>query len=309
MTRMGNSRAWLALGLVSTLALLVGAISFPVPANVNGPSSGYTGAPGESNCHGCHGSFTLNSGPAAFGITLGSQQFTPSATAPVTVAFTGSPSVRHGFQITARNSANVAVGSWVITQTGLTKNASGSTFHHEHTSAGSLQNAWSMNWIAPATLPAGPVTFYASGAQCNNTGGTSGDYTYTATKKLYQAALTTTATTWPVGTTKTVSLAAPGHGGQLYMIAVSESTTPVNFGGAFTLEVDPFTGLTDLALNTPALFSNFLGVLNSAGQATATVNVPPIPSLAGFALHFAAITATTAYVPTEVSNRVDVVLQ
>ncbi len=309
MTRMGNSRTWLALGLVSSLALLVGAISFPVPANVNGPSSGYTGAPGESNCHGCHGSFTLNSGTATVGITLGSQQFTPSVPNPVTVAFSGSSSTRHGFQITARNSANTAVGSWTVTQTGMTKNASGSTAHHEHTTAGSLQNSWSMNWIAPATLPAGPVTFYASTAQCNNNGGTSGDYTFTTTKKLYQAALTTTATTWPVGTTRSVSLSAPGHAGQLYLIAVSESTTPVNFGGPFTLEVNPFTGLTDLALNTPSLFSNFLGTLNSNGQATATVNVPLIPSLSGFALHFAAITATTAYIPTEVSNRVDVVLQ
>jgi len=48
-------------------------------------------------------------------------------------------------------------------------------------------------WIAPATLPNGPVTFYSCGNEANSNNQPSGDYIYSAKAKLYQATLTTPA--------------------------------------------------------------------------------------------------------------------
>jgi hypothetical protein len=59
-------------------------------------------------------------------------------------------------------------------------------------------------------------------------------------------------------------------------------------GGMATLPLnwDVFTGLTIDLANTP-VFSNFLGVLGADGNATATLNLPPVPGTAGLKMYFA----------------------
>ena len=45
-----------------------------------------------------------------------------------------------------------------------------------------------------------------------------------------------------------------------------------------------------LSLQVPMLFNNFQGVLSAQGIANLTVNIPPLPQLAGFRFFLAAIT-------------------
>jgi hypothetical protein len=295
--------------------LLVGAALFPLAieghAFSSGPPPGYTNAPGEANCTICHSSFALDSGAANFTISV-PQSYTPNSTNPVQVSFgplsTSTP--RHGFQITARNGDDVYVGGWQVVQTGLTKNAQGSTFHHEHTLAGVALESWHMNWIAPASLPNGPVTFHACGNEANNAQGPFGDRIYSTKAKMYQAIVTTPEEGWAIGATHLVHLAtSAAHAGEIAFIVPSDDPTPVSLGGPFELEVNPYSGFYAFALGQPQVFQNLTSTLDASGHTTASVAVPNIPQLIGMPLHFAAITTDAALNPTEVSNRLSLKLK
>ena len=60
------------------------------------------------------------------------------------------------------------------------------------------------------------------------------------------------------------------------------------YGGKVTLPLnwDVFTNFVLLFLNTP-VFSDFLGILDTKGQATATLNAPPIPGASGITMYYA----------------------
>lgn len=275
----------------------------------SGPPSGYAGAPTDNpaSCTACHNSFTLNSGTANFALGV-PKMLSPGAAHTVSVGFPGTTATRHGFQITMRDSGGTFRGTWGVAMTtptypsAQTKNASGNTAYHEHTTSGSSQSAWTMNWTAPTTLAAGPLKFYAAGNQTNNDGSPSGDHVYTRTATMWQASLATPSATWATGAVHPISLSAPGHGGDLYVIAAAEIPGQTPLGGPFVLEATIATGFANLAWNLPSVFVNFVGVTNATGAATASVAVPYYPALAGFSLHFAAVTADAAWNPTEVTH-------
>jgi hypothetical protein len=273
----------------------------------SGPPSGFTNAPGEGNCTACHASFALNSGTAGFQISAPAA-IVPGSGHSVTVSFQNSTTPRHGFQVSARDGAGNPSGAWEGVQKGMTQDA-GNGFHHEHTYDGTYQSSWTMNWLPPAALPNGPVTLYAAGVEGNDAAGMNGDYVYTAARKIYQAVLTTSGPVWSMNAGHAVTLSAPNHPGELYWIVPSEDPTPFPLGGPFDLEVNPMTGLFNLALQLPQIFQGIHGSLDASGHATAIVTVPYYPPLNGFNLHFAAVTAVPGPLPTEVSNRISVTLQ
>jgi hypothetical protein len=293
---------------VCLLVALLGPGNLVSLAFTGGPPAGFTNAPGNSNCTVCHNSFPLNSGTANFGITA-PLTYQPGSAQSVTVSFTGSTSVKHGFQITARDGAGIPSGSWSVVLAGMTQDAT--TPYHEHTAAGTALSSWTMNWNSPATLPQGPVTFYACGNDTNNNNSSSGDHIYASTTKLYQATLSTQTTTWPIGGSQMLTLAAPGHAGELYFIVPSDDPTPYLLSGPFVLEVTPNNIFYSVVNQLPQVFLNVLGTLDAAGLATATINVPFHPPLAGLPFYFAAATATAtpSLVATEVSNRVTITFQ
>jgi Reeler domain len=305
-----RNRAWVGRGVAGTVLVvaLVGPLNLASRAFSSGPPAGYTGAPGENTCSTCHDSFVPNSGTAAFDVAA-PVAFTPSSAHPVVVSFANSGTPRHGFQVTARDGAGNPTGSWKIVQSGMTQDAAGSSFHHEHTSAGSYMSSWAMEWQAPATLPNGPVTLYSAGVEGNDAQAMYGDYVYTTTRKIHQATLATIGTTWSMNAAYALTLSAPSHAGELYWIVPSEDPTPFPLGGSLVLEVNPLTGLLDLALQLPSIFQGIHGTLDVMGQATAVITIPYHPVLVGFTLHFAAGTAIPPLVPTEVSNRISVTLQ
>lgn len=295
--------------ILALLTLCVVGPSNFIHALSSGPPAGYSGAPGENNCTICHADYPLNSGTAQFTV-VAPQIVASGATYPVNVGFTGSASVKHGFQITPRDGSGSGSGNWTVVLTNQTKNAFGSTVHHEHTTLGNTLSSWTMNWTAPPALPNGPVTFYAAGNQTNSSLTPSGDYVYATSAKMFQMSLATGSSNWPIGTSQTLTLTAPvSHAGEIYFIVPSANPTPVSFGDPFVLEVTPDWDFLFFALATPQIFQNINATLDAAGQATATINIPFEPIIIGIPLHFAGITADTLLNPTEVSNRTSIVFQ
>ena len=79
--------------------------------------------------------------------------------------------------------------------------------------------------------------------------------------------------------------------------------------------VNPFSATAILSID-PAyavIFQDFTGTLDAGGNATATCNVPNLPSLSGFVAHLAFATIDPAVLPainvSEVSNGQTVTLQ
>lgn len=274
-----------------------------------GPPVGKTGAPGEGTCHDCHDDFGLNSGSAVFAISAADAH--TGGNLSIGVGFSGSPTPRHGFQMTARDSAGNPAGSWQNTTPLFTQNNGPN--HVNHRLAGTTQTNWAVNWVPPATLPAGPLTLYAAGNEANDDGDDDGDYIYTTSRKLYRASVSTAVTTWPLGTTQQLDLNAPHVPGHGYAMVATDSTQPTSLGGVFVAPLNGNTALAQLSLALPSVFQNFVGTLSPQGTATAAVAVPNIPSLSGLVAHLGFITFDPALLPvvspTEVSNRLTVTLQ
>ncbi|MCB9882965.1 MAG: hypothetical protein H6834_14360 [Planctomycetes bacterium] len=286
--------------LAATILLLIGP---PITAQSSGTRGGYSGAPGERNCTNCH-SGTVNSGPATLAIQ------TPDSTVgggnlSVQLAFANSSSATHGFEMTARDHTGSAVGTWVITDSTNTQRTGSA--HVTHTRSGNGRSSWNMDLTVPGNAPAGPITLYAAGLEGNG-GSTSGDRTYTTSRTVYQAGITTAATTWPLGSTQTLDLAAPQHGGEYFVLVISNGTTPTSVG-SFDLPVTVANPFFDLVLQGFPFFQNFYGVLDNAGTAQSAVIVPPIAFLSGFTWHFAFASFDQNFNATEVSHRVSVTLQ
>lgn len=156
------------------------------PLNANGPSGGYSGAPGEQNCTSCHDGATqdgstenqlLVNNDIGFGIT----QYTPGATYAVNLSMVSNPA-KKGFQVTALNGANAMAGNFVAgTNTQLkTATISGGQRKyatHKNTSNTAATQVWSWTWVAPATSE-GAVTFYVATNKANNNNNDNGDLIY-----------------------------------------------------------------------------------------------------------------------------------
>jgi hypothetical protein len=80
--------------------------------------------------------------------------------------------------------------------------------------------------------------------------------------------------------------------GNGYVVGAALSSTPgipVPPIGTVPLAIDAlFILSTSGAL--PAVFTNFAGLLDAFGEATATLNFPPVPALAGLPFSIAAVT-------------------
>jgi hypothetical protein len=285
-------------------------------AHSSGPLPGYSGAPGDSDCTLCHTTYAVNSGGATVALTAPTT-VVPGAVHTIGVSIANAQNAaKNGFQITARDGAGVFVGTWLATMVPPSFPAAQTQTHpfnaayHEHTAAGNALASWTMSWTAPATLAAGPVTFYAAVNDADGDASASGDRVYTTSKKSFQASLTTPTTLWPIGGLYSLTLTAPGRAGDVYFIAPSEDPTPFPLGGPFELQVNPLTGMTAFALNgPPGLFIDVMGFVSPSDLAVASVYVPPLPALIGLQLHFAAVTTTPSFAVTEVSNRVTATFQ
>jgi hypothetical protein len=281
-----------SLTAVSLLSLAV-AVSL---GSSGGSPGGYSGAPGESNCMSCHSGSPQGAGPLSI---VGPAAIAGAATLPIQVTFGTTVAPKLGFELSMRNSAGTKVGSWTITDPANTKSLGGNV---TQTNAGNQLKTWNMTWNVPATLPAGPITFYAAGLKGNG-GGSGGDLTYLTSLPVYQSGLSSTSPNWPIGTVQSLSLNAPKRAGNDYILAMSSGIGPTPYGGV-QVPIDLSSSFVLLSLSNPALFQNFIGTLNGAGQAQANVVLPQYPFIVGLKLHFAYVTfAPGTFNLTDVSNR------
>lgn len=161
-----------------------------------GPPLGFTGAPSEGNCTGCHYTFPLNSGAGKVEITGLPASYSLGQSYLVTVMVSHPTARAWGFELTALdpNGTSSTVGTLTATSTTTTlKRESGDsgqqrTYLSHNGEAGIAvgktgSNSWSFNWTAPATA-VGDITFYSVGNAANNQVTPEDDYIYTTSVKV-----------------------------------------------------------------------------------------------------------------------------
>lgn len=160
-----------------------------------GPPLGFTGAPGEGNCTGCHYTYPVNSGAGKVEITGLPASYSPGQNYLVTVTVSHPTARAWGFELTALDPNGTSSSVGTLTPTSITttlkrdSEASGQQRTYlSHSEAGIAQgkagsNSWSFTWIAPATN-VGDVTFYAVGNAANNQVTPEDDYIYTTSVKV-----------------------------------------------------------------------------------------------------------------------------
>ena len=179
-------------------------------------------------CTSCHSSFALNSGTGGVTVDVPSG-VAPGQTVPVTVTVTnttaladGAAALRQGFEASARMPDGTLAGTFAVTDAAVTRLTFGAEKTVTQTTSGATRTSWTFDWTAPATPTA--VTFYAAGNAANGGDGPSGDYIYTATRRVV------------VGTTAGEAAAgeAPARGPGVVLSAPHPN--PVR-GGAATLRL------------------------------------------------------------------------
>ena len=145
----------------------------------SGGIGGYTGSPGDGfDCTDCHDSPIDFSLVASITTNIPASGYVPGQSYTIQVGGTSDGSeFGRGFELTAENASNVAVGSYDLT--GATGNPQEIPSDDSVGHSNEVSFTWSFNWIAPAT-DQGTITFYASVLAVNGAQGTNGDQNSTA---------------------------------------------------------------------------------------------------------------------------------
>jgi len=152
---------------------------------LSGPIAGRTGAPNDicndltCNMTPCHDSYGLNTGKAAFSI-IAPSTYEKGKTTNIVVEFTNANTSLHGFEITAMDTTNTKIGTFTSTDD-TTQTESYLNQYAAHTTIGTAESSWTVQWSAPSENVSGPITFYAAGNEANGDGTSAGDYIYTST--------------------------------------------------------------------------------------------------------------------------------
>jgi uncharacterized protein (TIGR03437 family) len=160
-----------------------------------GPPLGFTGAPDEGTCVGCHYTFGQPNPPNSGGkveLTGLPAVYTPGQNYTVTVTVAHPTARAWGFELTAIDPTGASSTAGAMTATNTT-----TTLKRDSTASGKVRtyfshngeegiakgrsgsNSWSINWTAPGAS-AGDITFYAAGNAANNQVTPEDDYIYTA---------------------------------------------------------------------------------------------------------------------------------
>ncbi|MEO6392381.1 MAG: choice-of-anchor V domain-containing protein [Pyrinomonadaceae bacterium] len=168
-----------------------------VGASAMGPTTTFTGAPGEGNCTACHNDFAVNSGTGNLQITGLPANYRLGQTVRVTITVNELNAVVYGFESTAVDLLGRAGGTFSLlpispAQTQIQPGIVGpyTRSYVLHTVEGIIPvqfgtKSWQYDWHGPTT-PRGNISFYAASNAANSDGGTSGDHIYTATARTNQ---------------------------------------------------------------------------------------------------------------------------
>lgn len=201
------------LRIVTSIVVLITAAS--ALAYDGSPPRSRTGAPAvgsvpsESSCRGCHSGNALNT---SGDITLDAPPayYQPGATYTLTVRLASSATSANsgrmwGFQLTAVRAddgtgvgtlANVSgQGTMVVTGTGSYTSRQYVEVGSGNRSGNASPVTWQVEWTAPDP-GVGDVTFYYCGVAANGANGDGGDWVYTGSHTVPDAATPTLDTTW-----------------------------------------------------------------------------------------------------------------
>lgn len=153
--------------------------------NTGGAPAGRTGAPGETNCTGCHTGSVAdgNAGVNVLELSTGGTEYVPDDLNTLQLTFNDA-SNKNGFQLVVLNEADEMAGSLSVSDAVNTQSVASAPLSREyvtHTAAGTGLNTWSFDWLAPAA--GGDVTFYVAtnktdGINNQQPGNSSGDLVY-----------------------------------------------------------------------------------------------------------------------------------
>ncbi len=148
-----------------------------------GGQAGFTGAPGEATCTGCHTGSTLDGSSENTFILLDGvnpvTNYTPGTSYTASLQLASNPA-KKGFSAVALDGANNNVGSFTGLLIGGTQDfsASGKDYvSHTASSNTNANTAWLWTWDAPAS-DAGSVTFYIASNVSDDSGNALGDAIY-----------------------------------------------------------------------------------------------------------------------------------
>lgn len=175
------------------LALLATASQIAYTSSNSAPPVGYTNAPGNGNCAGCHGGSSLvTSGSIWNNISLTSSvplgSFQPNTTYTMTLTFADPSRTKYGFQLlvlpVAATASSASVGTLTATNPSVSVNTSGNRSYVSHSNSGTAAPAnsrtWEFDWTTPAAFNGG-ATFYVVINSSNNNFSSSGDIIYART--------------------------------------------------------------------------------------------------------------------------------
>ncbi|MDP3929634.1 MAG: T9SS type A sorting domain-containing protein [Bacteroidota bacterium] len=178
-----------------TLSICLLSMAELVHTYSGGPPAGYTGAPGESNCTGCHSGTPITSGTTWNDLTLtrtgGLSTVLPNASNTLTLNLASSVSTDFGFQLcvlpgsatgTSSSLGTFSVGTNSDIQT--TTSTSPSRVYLMQTASGvsasSGSKSYTFNWQTPSSF-AGGATFYLAFNEADGNSSSSGDNIYIKT--------------------------------------------------------------------------------------------------------------------------------
>jgi hypothetical protein len=154
--------------------VVIVAITVVITALSSGRDGPYSGSPGDNGvtCNICHIAGPVQTISNAVTTNIPSSGYVPGDTYTITLTITHPTNNTFGFQVTAENSSNAKVGTFVSTNNS-TQAVNGAT-RATHTIAGNSgtnnSRTWTVNWIAPAA-GTGDVTFYAAFNASNGSNG------------------------------------------------------------------------------------------------------------------------------------------
>lgn len=155
----------------------------------------HTGAPGETNCTGCHAGIN-NSGPGTvtFDVGGGITYYVPGQTYLCSVSIVQSGIDKMGYCCTSlKDSNNTAAGTFSLTMPTRTRLfTSGARNYVSHNPCGADaptvgSNSWTFNWTAPSSS-FGNITLYIGALSTNHNHATTGDNAYTTSITLTPSA-------------------------------------------------------------------------------------------------------------------------
>lgn len=166
------------------LAAIICTVVFAISATCDSPVVGdHSGAPGETDCSGCHSSPVNPDIPDLhFEVGNNDTSYQPGDTYLVHVSMVRPGHNKFGFVCSALDTLNSSKGTFTLINTTTTrKYTMGGRNYVSHTPCGADsvdKISWTFNWTAPSTNK-GKIKFYISMLVANHDHATTGDTTYT----------------------------------------------------------------------------------------------------------------------------------